>query len=178
LEVPRIPYFQDDSRPDVAYVVSSIQERRPKGELIALDRMLLNSPAFALGWNQMLRAVRKDLKLPLKHREMMMCAVAILNDARYQWDQHVPEWLSSGGNSEQVRVLGRGVEETLSSELFDDTEKALLQLTVEMTRDVKVQDETFERLKVLFPDEQVVEAVGVIAAYNMVSRFLVALDIK
>jgi alkylhydroperoxidase family enzyme len=61
---------------------------------------------------------------------------------------------------------------------FDVTERAVLQLTLEMTRDVRVTDITFDRVRVALGDErQVVELVGVIATYNMVSRFLVALDI-
>ncbi|WP_333659586.1 hypothetical protein [Meiothermus cerbereus] len=47
-----------------------------------------------------------------------------------------------------------------------------------MTRAVRVGDETFRAVQSALPDAtQVVELVGVIAAYNMVSRFLVALDI-
>jgi alkylhydroperoxidase family enzyme len=61
---------------------------------------------------------------------------------------------------------------------FDATERAVLQLALEMTRHVRVSDATFEGVRAALGDErQVVELVGVIATYNMVSRFLVALDI-
>jgi alkylhydroperoxidase family enzyme len=47
-----------------------------------------------------------------------------------------------------------------------------------MTRDVKVSDATFERVQWALNDaQQIVELVGVIATYNMVSRFLVALQV-
>jgi len=47
-----------------------------------------------------------------------------------------------------------------------------------MTRDVQVSDSTFAAVKAALADaQQVVELVGVIAAYNMVSRFLVALGV-
>jgi alkylhydroperoxidase family enzyme len=63
--------------------------------------------------------------------------------------------------------------------VFDAVEKSVLQLTFEMTRNVRVSEPTFERVRrALNNDErQVVELVGVIATYNMVSRFLVALEI-
>ena len=55
----------------------------------------------------------------------------------------------------------------------------MLQLTLEMTRDVKVDDATFERARrALGGTQKVVELVATIAAYNMVSRFLVALDVQ
>ena len=65
-----------------------------------------------------------------------------------------------------------------NASLFDEAERAVLQLTLEMTRDVAVSDATFARASnTLGGTQQVVELVATIAAYNMVSRFLVALDL-
>jgi alkylhydroperoxidase family enzyme len=51
--------------------------------------------------------------------------------------------------------------------------------TLEMTRNVEVSDATFASVrKALMCDQLVVERVGVIAAHNMVSRFLVALGVE
>ena len=53
-----------------------------------------------------------------------------------------------------------------------------MRLTFEMTRNVAVTDATFESIQSQLGDaRQVVELVGVIATYNMVSRFLVALGV-
>jgi alkylhydroperoxidase family enzyme len=46
-----------------------------------------------------------------------------------------------------------------------------------MTRGVAVADGTFDAVHAVLGDRRTVELVGVVAAYNMVSRFLVALDI-
>jgi alkylhydroperoxidase family enzyme len=46
-----------------------------------------------------------------------------------------------------------------------------------MTRDVHVPDAVFDRLKKNFSSREVVEITSTIAAYNCVSRFLVALDV-
>jgi alkylhydroperoxidase family enzyme len=46
-----------------------------------------------------------------------------------------------------------------------------------MTLDVRVPDEVFSRLKSQFSEQEVVEITATIAAYNCVSRFLVALDV-
>jgi alkylhydroperoxidase family enzyme len=53
-------------------------------------------------------------------------------------------------------------------------ERAALTLTIEMTSKVAVQDAALKRVRALLPDQQVVELIGTIAGYNMVSRFLVA----
>lgn len=48
----------------------------------------------------------------------------------------------------------------------------------EMTRHVKVDEKTFERLrKVGFNEKEIVEITATVASYNLVSRFLVALDV-
>jgi alkylhydroperoxidase family enzyme len=46
-----------------------------------------------------------------------------------------------------------------------------------MTLDVLVPDEVFANLKEQFSEKEVVEITATIAAYNCVSRFLVALDV-
>ena len=63
--------------------------------------------------------------------------------------------------------------------LFDPDQQATLALVVEMTRQVKVSDATFARARaVLGSDQKMFELVGVIAAYNMVARILVAMQLE
>ena len=61
--------------------------------------------------------------------------------------------------------------------LFNEQERAALRLTRDMTRQVRVRPEIIERARVLFGERQLVELIGTIAGYNMVSRFLVVLGI-
>ena len=59
--------------------------------------------------------------------------------------------------------------------MFDATQQAVLALVVEMTRHVRVDEATFARARAAMGSDQAMfELVGVIAAYNMVSRILVA----
>ena len=61
---------------------------------------------------------------------------------------------------------------------LDDKEWAVLLYADEMTRNVDVDNATFERLKTVgFSQQEIVEITATAASYNMVSRFLVALDI-
>jgi alkylhydroperoxidase family enzyme len=62
-------------------------------------------------------------------------------------------------------------------DLFDEQERLVLQLVDVMTRDVEVPDELMASLQVLYEPKALVELVATVAAYNMVSRFLVALNI-
>lgn len=172
----RLPYQPHDST-EPAPLLESIRRRRG-GKLINLDRMLLHSPPYAAGWNAFMGAVRGELALSPKLRELAMCGVAVLNGAEYEYLHHAPLFLQAGGTEAQLEALGDLEQAAQKAELFDAQELAAIRLTLEMTRSVRVSDETFAAARAALPDHrQVVELAGVIAAYNMVSRFLVALEI-
>lgn len=174
--MPRIPYRPEDLA-EPAALLAAIRARRG-GRLLHLDRMLLHSPPLAAGWNAYLKALRTELALDPRLREMAMCVVASLNGAHYEFHHHAPEFLRSGGTQQQVEALRDPEQALLQGELFDDTARAALRLTVEMTRTVEVGERTFEEVHSALGDRGTVELVAVVAAYNMVSRFLVALGIE
>ena len=60
---------------------------------------------------------------------------------------------------------------------FDPRERAALAYTDAMTRDVQVPESVFAAMRAHFDAQHVVELTATIAAYNMVSRFLEALQI-
>jgi alkylhydroperoxidase family enzyme len=175
--MPVIPYVSEDiSEP--RDLVEAIRARRG-GRLINLDRMLLHSPALAGGWNDFLRTIRTRLDVSSRLRELAICAVARLNGAEYEFFQHAPFFLEAGGTAVQAEALGSIGTSGLDVSAFDALELAVLQLTVEMTRAVQVRPETMASIRAALPDDRhVVEIVGVIATYNMVSRFLVALGVE
>jgi len=173
----RVPYVPDRPGQDEPELVTRIRARRG-GRLLNLDRMLLNSPPFAHGWNTHLGAVRGELTVSLRLRELAICAVAVLNGAEYEFAHHAPELLRSGGTPRQVEALKALRLGSEAADVFDPAELAVLRLTSEMTRGVKVSDAAFADVQAQVSDaRQVVELVGVIATYNMVSRFLVALEV-
>lgn len=172
----RVPYVAADLA-EPAEVVAAVRKRRG-GKLIALDRMLLHSPPLAAGWNAYLGAVRTGLELDARLREVAMCVVAVINGAEYEFQQHAPVFIAAGGTDAQVQAMRDPDSAASNPALFSETERAALALTIEMTRNVEVRDETFERAHALLGVRQTVELVATIATYNMVSRFLVALGVE
>lgn len=175
-----IPYQPKDLA-EPRDLVAAIRARRG-GTLLNLDRMLLYSPPLAQGWNGFLRAVRSELAVSEKLRELAICVVALLNHADYEYHHHAPEFLRSGGSATQLNALealGRVGGSGIDLSTFDAEERAVLALAVEMTRMVEVNTATMASVRAaLANDRHVVEIVGVIATYNMVSRFLVALGVE
>lgn len=175
--MPTIPYTPLDAT-EPAALVSAIRQRRG-GTLLNLDRMLLHSPPFAEGWNRFLGTVRTGLALPAQLRELVICAVGRLNDAEYEVFQHAPVFLAEGGSQAKLDALHDIDHAAGDGALFDETERLALQAAIAMTRRVQVDPALLGRLATLLGgNRQLVELVGVVATYNMVSRFLVALQVE
>ncbi len=174
--MPRIPYITDEQAgpPDL---VAAIRARRG-GRLGNLDRILLHSPPIATGWGEMMGRVRRDLALSPLLKELAMCAVAVLNGADYELHHHGPLFITDGGSQAQLDALSAWPDTPLPDGLFDATQQAVLALTAQMTHDVKVSDKVFAAAREALGDDRTMfELITVIAAYNMVSRILVAVDI-
>lgn len=175
----RLPLLTDDQvgPPDL---VAAMRQRRG-GDLLDLDRLLLHSPAFAAGWGEFMGRVRGSLSLSPLLRELAMCGVAALNGADFEMHHHAPLYRTAGATEAQLAAVYRlGDDTALAADpVFDADQQAVLALVVAMTRQVKVDADTFARARaVLGSDALMFELIGVIAAYNMVSRILVAVDLK
>lgn len=173
-----IPYLGDD-QVGPPELVEAIRGRRAGGRLLNLDRILLYSPNYAKGWNGMFAAIRGQLSLEPKLRELAIMAIGALNHADYEWAQHEGEYLKAGGTKEQLAAMKKDyAAASRDTKLFDEKERAAMALTQEMTKAVAVKPATMKRIRAALPDKQVVELVGTIAGYNMVSRFVVALGVE
>ena len=173
-----IPYRPDDATAGPPEVVDAIRARRAGGRLLNLDRMLLQSPAYAQAWNTMFGAIRNKLTVPPRLRELAIMSIGAINRAEYEWGQHEPEFLKAGGTREQLAALQHPAAALTDARLFDEAERATLALTYEMTTAITVSPVTMRRVRAVLPDAQVVELIGAIAGYNMVSRFVVATGVE
>ncbi|QIL78647.1 carboxymuconolactone decarboxylase family protein [Diaphorobacter sp. HDW4A] len=167
----RIPYA-DPANPAVKPLADRIVAER--GSILHLYQMLLNSPSVAEGWLNYLTAIRQKSTLDGALREMVIMRVAHLNRAPYEADQHAPIALKEGMTQAQLDAL---VDWPAHAALFSDLERAVLAYTDAMTRDVQVPDDVFAAVSSHFAQQQMVELTATVAAYNMVSRFLEALQI-
>ena len=117
--------------------------------------------------------MRQRLELDGGLRELVIVQVAHLNGARYEAEQHEPIAVKEGVTTEQLRAL----PDWQTEPSFSAAQRAALRLTDTMTREVRVPAAQIDAVREFLGDRQTVELVGTIAAYNMVSRFLEALQI-
>jgi 4-carboxymuconolactone decarboxylase len=167
----RVPLVQPGTHPELADVEARIMAER--GRLSLLYQVLLNSGPIASGWERMLTAVRNQTGVPANLRELIILRVAVLNGARFEYDAHVPHAQKAGVDIDKID----GVKQDVLPDVFAPLERLVLALTDTMTRDIVVPDDLMNRLQQHFDAKGTVEVVATIAAYNMVSRLLVALNV-
>jgi alkylhydroperoxidase family enzyme len=110
-------------------------------------------------------------------REIAICRPAIINRAWFEWDHHAPLLAASPGFTEEQFAVVKQLEPQAQGALTDK-QWAVLCYSDAMTKNVAVPDDVFASLQTAgFSEREIVEITLTCAAYNMVSRFLVALDI-
>ena len=169
----RVPLLDENAGADVATVVAKIRGKRG-GRLLNLYRALLHSPGLASAWLDFNNAVRYQTGLDERVRELVIMRVAVLNDTDYVFDIHKARYAAPAGvTPAEVEAL----RDSRRSGLFGPKEAALLAYVDAVTRDVKVPDAVFKGLRAHVSERAVVELTVLIAAYNMHTRVLKALDI-
>jgi AhpD family alkylhydroperoxidase len=169
----RIAPITPGTRPELAAQEAQITAAR--GRVSPLYQVLLNSPPVAHGWEQMLSAVRNHNSIPAGLRELVILRVAVLNRANYEFDAHAPIALAAGVS--QASVDATRQELIPENAPLSPEQRVALQLTDAMTRDIEVPDALYAEVRKHFSAQGQIDLVATVAAYNMVSRFLVALQI-
>ncbi|KAI5242198.1 hypothetical protein E4T43_04920 [Aureobasidium subglaciale] len=186
----RIPYAPTEPAADASEttkaVYERITERRKPRPLLPLDLALLHNTAIADGWNSLLGAVRSKTSLNPGLMEMAVCRIAVLNKATFEWISHAPLALKGGlprASLDLVRTAGiyppGGRSKTKEEqETFSDQEWAVLCYADQVTKNVEVDDEVFDALRKFLDNTGIMEMTAAVATYNMVSRFLVAMNVS
>lgn len=169
----RIAPVTPGSKPELAALEARIAQAR--GRISPLYQVLLNSPPMAEGWEQLLSAVRNRSTLPADVRELVILRVAVLNGAPYEFDAHVPHARAAGVPEAVIEALRLPSINAMAS--LSPLQSSALRLTEQMTRDIQVDPALMAELASQVDDRQLLDLVVTVAAYNMVSRLLVALEV-
>lgn len=167
----RIPLIEESEHPELASLIAKIKAERG-GRFLNLYRTLAHSPGVAEGWLHLFTELRQKGKLDDLSRELAIMEVAILNGADYEYKAHVPFALKAGMTQAQLDALpGWQV-----SDIYPPKMRAVLAYTDAMTRNIRVSDPVFAAVRAHFDDREMVELTATIGGYNLVSRFLEAVQ--
>lgn len=165
--MPRVSYAEPTA--DTAEQIAA----RRGGVLTPLDLLLCHNRSLALGWDHLVGGVRSNFTIAGDVRELIILRVGKLNHAPYEWDSHLPVALREGLPQSIIDCLAQDIAVT-GHPAYD----AVIAYVDAMTVSVEVSDHVVDALRAHYTESEIVEITATIAVYNMVSRFLVALDVR
>ena len=163
---------KDEAPPEVKEVFQKIEDNGAK--ITNLYKVVANSPKVLLNFIRLGNSIVGRMGLPPKWRELVILRVARLTNSEYEWAGHTSLALEKGVSREQINALA----DWQNSSEFNDEERAILQYTDEVTRNISVTDQTFSTLKKFFDEQTIVELTLTASYYGMLARILVPLQVE
>ena len=139
-------------------------KNRFAGRDLNLFRVLMHHPSLTRRWTVFAGHVLHKQTLALRERELLILRIGWLNQAEYEWAQHV-EIAKRGGISEaEIEEIKAGPKGRWSAH-----EAALLQAADDLFENSVVSDATWAVLSAAYGTEQMMDVVFTIGQYNLVS---------
>ncbi len=139
-------------------------KNRVDGRDLNIFRVMMNHPKLTRRWTVFAGHVLRKQTLPIRERELLILRIGWLNQAEYEWAQHV-EIAKRGG------ITDAEIEQTEKGPRGDWNihESALLQAVDDLFEDSVISDRTWATLVAKYSTEQMMDLVFTIGQYNLVS---------
>jgi alkylhydroperoxidase family enzyme len=149
-------------------------EGRPKG--LNVLGLLARHPALTRAYHTLNGHVLFATTLSPRERELLVLRVAAVRGSEYEWAQHVVQGGDAGLTPEEIDRIAQGSDSPGWSRL----DRALLRAVDELIAEAKIGDQTWEELAGHFDDQQLMDLIFTVGAYETLAMFLrsagVALD--
>jgi alkylhydroperoxidase family enzyme len=165
----RIPYPDIEALPED--VRSFFDRIRPK---LNIYRMLPHAETSLYGFMKLGNALLFKAELDPILRELVILRVGYLSDATYEIHQHLVVARHVGVSDVKIEALQQGSD----AAVFSDKERAVLQFTDEVVKQVKASDAAYEAVAGHLSHREIAELLLTIGFYMMVSRFLENLEVE
>jgi alkylhydroperoxidase family enzyme len=139
-------------------------KNRIGGQDLNIFRVMMNHPHLTRRWTVFAGHILRKQTLPPRDRELLILRIGWLNQAEYEWAQHVEIAKRSGITGAEIERVKQG-----PGAGWIAREAALLQATDDLFEHSVVSDETWAKLVANYSTEQVMDAVFTIGQYNLVS---------
>ena len=140
----------------------------PDGSVINVFTTLANSPKFMEAWNPFGLYVLRGQTLPPRDREILILRIGWLCRAEYEFGRHRIVGKRVGLTDEEIDRIPEGAKATGWS-AFDAT---LIRATDELYYNSFITDTTWNALAQRYNQEQLVDVVGTVGQYTLVSMLL------
>ncbi|HEY2135890.1 MAG TPA: hypothetical protein VGH49_08365, partial [Xanthobacteraceae bacterium] len=150
------------------------KRRAMGGAIINLQLTTGHAPKFSRAASAMAFTIRFDAMTPRRLLELAILRTAEVVGSDYEINQHRPLMKLCGYSDAQIA----GLASWRASQLFDDTQRALLGYVEQMTRGGDVDDTTFAALAQRFTPQEIVEITYTVGNYYANGLLTKALKIE
>lgn len=171
--MPRVPFLDESSAPVSAETLETLKRWRG-GKLLEIDRLTIHKDALALGWVQLFAGLAAHCSIGIRIREIALLRVGVLTRARYELHHHRR---IARAKASMTEAEIDAVADWQGATCFSEKERAVLAYTDAMTETIQVPKSVFSALRAHFGDGDLVELTANIAGYNMICRFMEALEL-
>lgn len=172
-EQGRIPMLERDQvPPELGVLYDALQQQR--GVVPNMFKTVANTPALALGFAALLKALLSNGALPGWYKELVATRMSVLQGSTYAVAGHSLSARQKGATEEQIVAIKADFE----SGPFTDAEKLGLRCADRLHHSAReIDDAFFARLKTVYNDQQIVELVATASVFEFFPRFVDALRI-
>ena len=163
---------KEQAAPEIREIFQEMEKKESR--VLNVFKVMAHCPQVGYHFLRLGNSILFKGTVPPTLRELAILRVGQINQAKYEWTHHVPVALRMGVRQEQIDAL----HDWENSGNFNEQERAVLRYTDEVTKNIRVKDDTFAGVRSFLNEEGIVELTTTIGYYGMVCRILEALQIE
>ena len=145
----------------------------PRGKVVGPLKVWLNNPGLAEHAQALGAYARFNSSLPPRLSELAICVTGAFWKANYEWYAHAPLAIKAGIDPAAIEAIRTGA----TPKLTKSDEQAIYDFVSEMVATKRVSNATFERAKKELSETGVIDLVGIVGYYSLVSVTLNAFEL-
>ncbi|MEA2876919.1 MAG: 4-carboxymuconolactone decarboxylase [Hyphomicrobiales bacterium] len=145
----------------------------PRGKVVGPLKVWLNNPGLAEHAQALGAYARFNSSLPPRLSELAICVTGAFWKANFEWYAHAPMAINAGIDPAAIEAIRVGS----TPKLTKSDEQAVYDFASELVRTKRVSSATFERARQELGLTSVIDMVGIIGYYSLVSVTLNAFEI-
>ena len=145
----------------------------PRGKVVGPLKVWLNNPGLAEHAQALGAYARFNSSLPPRLSELAICVTGAFWKANFEWYAHAPLAIKAGIDPAAIEAIRTGG----TPKLTKVDEQVVYDFAIEIITRRRVSDATFERAKKELGLTSVIDLVGIIGYYSLVSVTLNAFEI-
>ena len=169
----RIPVLQQDELTAAQRDVHDRIASGPRGSVRGPLAMWLHRPDLADRAQQLGRYCRYDSSLPPRLSELAILTTARIWDAAYEWQTHLPHAQAAGLDDDIIDALAKDRMPDFQAE----DEELVYLFTRELNLTRAVSDTMFDRTMACLGRDAMVDLVGLLGYYSLISMTIKAFDV-